>query len=85
MSSSAPAADGSHSRSLSHTQTHTHTYTHATEQVGGHTSNYRKANTQMKAWKRLTAEAENVAVHFISIALKQLGRHVHHLLQGLHL
>lgn len=33
----------------------------------------------------LTAEAEQIVVHVISVALKQLDRHVHHVLKGLHL
>lgn len=35
--------------------------------------------------RRLTAEPEDVTVHLISVALKQLSRHFHHLLQVLHL
>lgn len=35
--------------------------------------------------KRLTAETEDVTVHFISVTLEQFRRHVHHLLQRLHL
>jgi len=33
----------------------------------------------------LTAEAEQIVVHVISVTLKQLDSHVHHVLKGLHL
>lgn len=35
--------------------------------------------------RKLTAEPEDVTVHLISVALKQLSCHFHHLLQVLHL
>lgn len=33
----------------------------------------------------LTAETEQIVVHVISVTLKQLDRHIHHVLKGLHL
>lgn len=39
----------------------------------------------MREEKKLTAETEDVTVHFISVTLKEFSRHVHHLLQRLHL
>lgn len=61
--------------------------THARLKARGHDSSCRQIKTEerIKARKRLTAESEDVTVHFIPIAFKQLGGHVHHLLQGLHL
>lgn len=43
------------------------------------------ANIKRKAKKTLTAETKDVTVHLISVTLKQLSCHVHHLLQWFHL
>lgn len=59
--------------------------------MGGHDKGERKEKQKTDRSrkhtqkKRLTAEAEDVTVHFISVTLKQFSRHVHHLLQRLHL
>lgn len=45
----------------------------------------KQRSTRTNEGRRLTAEPQDVTVHLISVALKQLGCHFHHLLQGLHL